>query len=285
MTVTPNELKHTELDLQAEKQTDSPVRSVLKRVKQAIIVALATIILLFVASQIYFYSGSKAYNYDRLNAHVFQREYDVLPAGQAMADGTLYNVSSGEFVALSTLWQEKPIVVEMGSITCFVFANKHTDMKALQARYGDEVDFYILYSREAHPGATYPAHSAFEQKVGHATDLIRLDQPARTVFVDDLDGTLHKQLGAMSNSVYLIGQDGLVAHRATWNDVEILPQEIDKLLAHNGLAGEFATYTDLDNEQESRSRSQGEDIFRVTQRAGAGSFFDLLIALPTMILR
>ncbi|MBV7334781.1 hypothetical protein KFU94_42390 [Chloroflexi bacterium TSY] len=284
MTVTSNELKNVGLDLQTEKRTDRPVRSVMKRVRQATLVLLATLFVLFAATQIYFYSGSREYNYDRFNANSFVSKDDVLPAGQPIPDGSLYNVNSGEFVALSALWQEKPIVVEMASITCFIFADKIASMKALQARYGHEVDFYILYGREAHPGANYTAHSTFEQKVGYATDLVALDQPERTVLVDDIDGTVHKQLGPMSNALYLVGTDGIVAHRANWNDVEVLPQEIDKLLAHNGLAGRYTSYTDLDN-QPTGSRSLGEELFRVTQRSGSGSLFDVLSYIPTIIAR
>lgn len=285
MTIISNELRNVGLDDQTEKQPNRRVRSVLTRIKQVIGVVLATLFALFAATQIYFYSGSSEYNYDRFNANARRSEYGLLPSGQPVPNGTLYNVNSGEFVELRALWQEKPVVVEMGSITCFYFAHKIADMKALQARYRDEVDFYIFYGREAHPGATYAAHTSFEQKVSYATDLVALDQPERTVLVDDIDGTVHKQLGPLSNAVYLIGTDGIVAHRATWNDVAVLPQEIDKLLAHNGLAGGFTTYTDLDNEPQSGGRSLGEEIVRVTQRAGRGALFDVLIFIPTIIVQ
>lgn len=141
MTVTSNKLKNSGWDLPAEKQANRPERAVMKRVKQAIVVLLATPFVLFAATQLYFYAGTSEYNYDRLNASIVRGEYGVVTAGQPAPDGSLYNVNSGEFVALSALWQEKPVVVEMGSITCFVFTHKIAEMKALQTRYGNEVDF------------------------------------------------------------------------------------------------------------------------------------------------
>lgn len=285
MTIASNKLKTVGPAYRVEKETDRPLRRVLKRIKQIFVVFLAAMFVLLAATQIYFYSGSEEYNYERFNANSSRIEYGVLPAGQAVPDATLFNVNSGEFVEFSELWQEKPIVVEMGSISCFYFTTKMVDMKTLQTRYGNEVDFYILYGREAHPGSIYTAHGSFEQKISYATDLVELDHPGRDVLVDDIAGSLHRQFGALSNAVYLIGTDGIVAHRAKWNDVEVLTQEIDKLLAHDDLAGGYAAYTDLDNQPQFESPTLGEEIFRITQRAGSGSLFDLLIYIPTIIAR
>jgi len=109
-------------------------------------------------------------------------------------------------------------------------------MEPLMKTYAGKADFFVLYTREAHPGENYPAHERFADKVQFAKDMKRLEQIERTILVDDLEGAMHQAYGARPNSIYVIGRDGIVLFRADWNDPEKLKLQLDRLMANGGYA-------------------------------------------------
>ena len=44
----------------------------------------------------------------------------------------------------------------------------------------------------------------------------------RTIVVDDVDGTAHRALGSLPNSVFVVGVDGRIQWRCTWNRPEVV---------------------------------------------------------------
>lgn len=109
-------------------------------------------------------------------------------------------------------------------------------MEPLMKAYAGKADFYVLYTREAHPGENYPAHETFSDKVSNAHDMKRLENIERPILIDDLDGTMHRDYGARPNSIYVIGSDGVVLLRADWNDPKLLRAQLDRLLENHGNA-------------------------------------------------
>jgi Iodothyronine deiodinase len=88
--------------------------------------------------------------------------------------------------------------------------------------------FFIIYSREAHPGEHYPHHQSFEQKVAHAGKLRALDKVDEIpILLDDIHGSTHLAYGLLPNMVYLIARDGIVAYKSDWTDAH----EIDGMCA------------------------------------------------------
>jgi hypothetical protein len=68
------------------------------------------------------------------------------------------------------------------------------------------VEFVFLYTREAHPGENYPAHSSFKQKLDHARAFKAEFNIERPILVDDLAGSAHKLYGSLPNMTYLISR-------------------------------------------------------------------------------
>lgn len=120
-------------------------------------------------------------------------------------------------------------------------------MEPLMKAYEGKADFYVLYTREAHPGENYPAHKSFSDKVNDARDLKRLEKIERPILVDDLEGTMHRDYGARPNSVYVIGRDGIVLFRADWNDPEALKIQLDRLMENHGNASGLEAVDVADN--------------------------------------
>jgi hypothetical protein len=80
-----------------------------------------------------------------------------------------------------------------------------------------DFQFFIVYTREAHPGENYPHHESFEQKLNHADKLRSLDQVNDiTILIDDVDGTAHTAYGQLPNMVYLIDREGVIVYKSDW---------------------------------------------------------------------
>ncbi len=88
--------------------------------------------------------------------------------------------------------------------------------------------FFIIYSREAHPGEHSPHHQSFEQKIAHAKKLREIDKVDDIpILLDDIRGSTHSAYGLLPNMVYLIARDGIVVYKSDWTNAH----EIDGMCA------------------------------------------------------
>ncbi|WP_157982405.1 deiodinase-like protein [Nocardiopsis sp. FIRDI 009] len=201
--------------------------------------------------------------------------------GRQAIDATLYDVE-GRSIELSSLWREWPVVIEFGSISCPIFVDKLEPMAALARRFSGDVDFYVVYVREAHPGRRYPAHREFDQKLRHAHDLVRLESMARTVLVDDVEGTMPRDYGALPDSVFVIGVDGIVSMMADWNDPSRLAEHLSEVVERGGRGDAVHTLRLTDNFQRPNLRLLRQ-LNRVLSRVGAPALRDFLRQVPALL--
>lgn len=222
-----------------------------------------------------------AYNFEHFGVPATKPERNIT-AGEEAVDVTLYTLD-GEPIDLADRWTDTPIVIEFGSITCPVFTSKVETMDALADQYAGDVDCYVVYTREAHPGQHYPAHQTLDEKLSNAADACDLESVDRTVLVDDLDGTMHTQYTSLPNAVYVIGTDGVVAHQADWLDPSALQDAIHRLL-ENEDRGAAVTPTSLTDNYEKPTRATLDEMYRVFRRAGPGSLRDFLRTMPQLLM-
>ncbi|MEX0933688.1 MAG: deiodinase-like protein [Candidatus Paceibacterota bacterium] len=164
------------------------------------------------------------YNYKRFQPKLYYSSdgfYGPKPGEQA-PDFTAYTLE-GKEVRLSDFFG-KPIVLEMGSVTCPVFVGVMSRMKKLIKEF-PQVQFLVLYVREAHPGEKRGAHRSNKEKRQRAQEYKAMYKDPRTVLVDDVSGLAHTTYGLFPNSVYII-KDGIIFWRAKWNH----PTELQKNL-------------------------------------------------------
>ena len=92
-------------------------------------------------------------------------------------------------------------------------------LQKLQAHYGPlGFEMFFVYTRESHPGENFTHHSSYEQKLDHARKLRQLEGVTVPILVDDLEGTLHRKFGLLSNMIYLINREGIIVYRSNWTD-------------------------------------------------------------------
>lgn len=82
--------------------------------------------------------------------------------------------------------------------------------------------------------------------------------------------------------MYVIGRDGIVAHRADWLDVARLDDELEELLRRDGV-GADVTSTALEENYHEPETDLFRTMLRVHRRAGAGSLRDMVLAVPRML--
>lgn len=149
----------------------------------------------------------------------------------------------------------------------------------LHDEFGDRVRFLTLYVREAHPGGDYPQPETLERKLAHARDYRDRDGIAWPVLVDDVDGSLHRQLDPKPHAAYLIGPDGTVWWRSTWaNDEPLLRQALEA-------AAQGRPPTKAQRQPRVRPMLNGAGhMWETWQAAGGHAKRDVLREVPPMYL-
>ena len=157
---------------------------------------------------------------------VKQYDWDVFigpAAGEPVADYTFTDLEGIE-VKLSD-FKGKWVVLETGSATCSMYTKNIPDMDEVIADFPD-VEFLLIYVREAHPGERLHQHRSFEEKTNAAKMLAGRYRERRRVLVDSLDGAYHRSHGAMPNIMYVIRPDGIVHYRCNWTTTEGLREAL-----------------------------------------------------------
>ncbi len=114
----------------------------------------------------------------------------------------------------------QPVLLVFGSRTCPVTESAGPVLRRLHARFGDQVRFVLVNTREAHPGEKFGQPRTFADKLLHAEELRDHHGVAFEVAVDDLDGRLHRAMSPKPNSAYVIEPDGTIRFRVHWANDE-----------------------------------------------------------------
>jgi tetratricopeptide (TPR) repeat protein len=158
-------------------------------------------------------------------------------------------------LALSHL--PKPIVLVFGSFTCPKLRGSAADLKRLAEQYRDQVDFRLVYIREAHAdaragdgaegqwqstinvaeGVSLAQPRTLSEKQEHAVlCLRRLNLPFPAI-VDTMDGAAESAYHAWPSRLYLVGRDGKVAFHTRLGELDFHPADLEKALRNTLATG------------------------------------------------
>ena len=78
--------------------------------------------------------------------------------GDTVADFTLYDINGSSMNLASVLNSGKYVLMVAGSYTCPIFRNHMTELNAVAAQYGSQIECFVVYTVEAHPtGSVMPS--------------------------------------------------------------------------------------------------------------------------------
>ena len=165
------------------------------------------------------------------------------------------------------------LVLETASVSCMMYARNVGRIGLLLQKYPD-VEWLVVYVREAHPGRHRPAHRDMTQKTALAGSLNGDYGESRTVVVDSLDGDMHRAFGSLPNMVYVLNPDGEVAYRCDWLSVP----ELDRVLGQRPTI-ETNQHTLTDDLHYPSVRLTA----RILWRSGITAIWDFLRAAPNLL--
>lgn len=175
------------------------------------------------------------YNFKRHKASMYDLKTFVgSEVGENATDFIAKNMK-GQEVKLSDYYG-KIIVLENGSITCPQYVGNITPMNKLAQDFPD-LEFLVLYTREAHPGERIGAHKTLADKVKRAKETQARFGEERTILIDDMEGTGHLAYGILPDMVYIIAPDGIVAFRGKWNNAKAIRKVLQKLVNKESIEG------------------------------------------------
>jgi len=157
---------------------------------------------------------------------------DTMPAkvGVAAPDFEVATLD-GSVVRLADFRDKRHVVVMTGAVTSPMCAFEVPKFNRLQEEFdGEEISFFLLYTRESHPAENYSAHQSFEQKLSYARDLQRLEKVQLPILVDHLDGRIHRAYGVWPNALFVIHKDGRLVFRSNMANHRELREFLEDLL-------------------------------------------------------
>lgn len=112
----------------------------------------------------------------------------------------------------------------------------------MNAIYGDRVDFYAIYIREAHPtdgwrmqsndqvGISIANHKSFNDRIRAASDCCDALSISVPLLVDGIDDKTGEDYSGFPDRLYLIDRAGKVAYKSGRGPFGFLPGELEQAL-------------------------------------------------------
>ncbi|MCZ6603652.1 MAG: redoxin domain-containing protein [Alphaproteobacteria bacterium] len=211
------------------------------------------------------------YNYQRYRMSNYDlSEFHGPRAGDEAIDFTVHRMD-GSQVKLSD-YRGRWVVIETGSLTCPMYVKNVNKLNALKAKYTD-VEFLMVYVREAHPGSRVKPHRDLQEKIDRAQQTKDDYGDAREFLVDGVEGSMHQSYGSLPNMVYVVNPEGKVIYRCDW----AFADRIENVLNNRD---------QLNTEEHVVIIGAAPWIFiPVTFKGGWDALWDLVIATPTIVYK
>ena len=169
-----------------------------------------------------------------------------LEVGTIAVDFTLSDTNGNE-ITLSELLSVKPVAMVFGSFTWPPFRRSCAANNELYAKYGDDINFIIVYIIEPHPVGSESPYSnkewplaysedkdgnpitqplTYEERLAMAQKTIVEQGINVTMLVDEIDNPVWCTYGQAPNIAYLIGIDGTIIAKQDWYN----PDKMEELI-------------------------------------------------------
>ena len=165
------------------------------------------------------YSGKAITSQKMAFDMVKTRNRNVPRPGEAAPDAQLYSLTKKENVTISSLYRDKPVVLLITSWTCDVFRESFGGLVSLAAEYEEDVNFAMIYIREAHPATTemrdysrVPDPRSDEERKRAAQQCARQMRIPFEILVDPVSDPVATRWGAWPVRLFVIDTNGIVSY-------------------------------------------------------------------------
>lgn len=152
--------------------------------------------------------------------------YEGPQINQPAPDFTLKTVDGKESVQLARLIGKKPVILVLGNFTCGPFRNLYAGLESMQERYKNDVNFLMVYVREAHPtdgwkmesntrvGVAVKQPTTLAERVAVAGKFCERLKATMPCVVDDINDPVGTAYSGMPGRFYVIDTQGKVAYKS-----------------------------------------------------------------------
>ena len=142
----------------------------------------------------------------------------------------------GSTIRLSDYRCKSYVVLVFGSMTCGSTVTQlragKPPLNSLYHRYKTKsFEFFLVYTREPHPGENIPQPSTSEERKDHAQRLKEEERVNFPILVDTIDNKVRSLYHAWPNSAFIIDRDGLIVYKSSWTYGPELAQVLKDLCA------------------------------------------------------
>lgn len=143
---------------------------------------------------------------------------------------------AGRRVCLSRFRGKSHVVLMFGSLTCGATvtqlrAGKPT-IRSLYTRYRKKgFEFFLVYSRETHPGENVPQPASMEGRWTNALRLMKEEKVNFPILLDSIDNRVRNLYHGWSNGIFVVNKEGLLVFKAAWTYGPEVAQFLNDLAA------------------------------------------------------
>ncbi len=152
----------------------------------------------------------------------------------------------GEEASLAGLWQFRPLLLVLGSLSCPPSRLYNVDLNALASDFSDQLNVVVLYVIDAHPDGDLCPYTGTDWLTGdNERDGVRVRQPVSQaernalateyrdylglevpILTDNMDNEAWQALGRWPNLAVLIDVSGRILFFQDWLRPEVLREEL-----------------------------------------------------------
>jgi thiol-disulfide isomerase/thioredoxin len=153
------------------------------------------------------------------------RHPETLRQGDVAPDFTLHSPDGKQMVKLSDFRGKKPVVLIFGSYTCPPFRDVYPKLERLHRTYGEQVEFYYVYIREAHAedgwqmprnqreGIAIKDPKTMQERTAVAQQACGYFKTQIPALVDTMDDATDRAYAAWPSRIFLVDVNGKIAVR------------------------------------------------------------------------
>ena len=142
----------------------------------------------------------------------------------------------GKAVRLSHYRGKANIVLMFGSFTCGATATQlragKPSTRSLYTRYKKKgFEFFLIYTKEPHPGENVPQPTTIEGRVKNAVRLKQEEKINFPILIDTTDNAVRNAYRGWANGIFVVNKDGVLVFRSSWTHGPELAQVLHDLYA------------------------------------------------------